>query len=192
MKNVDDLLDKIKKKQLLVIFPHPDDETVMTTGLIQRALKRNWNVKVVCLTAGEAGQIHTNGNGKSLINIRKSEMTKAIQVLGVDDFKVCDFPDGNIKTTKAWKKYLFKKLRWDEYGLVVTYDHSGVTGHPDHIALSVEVKSQISKLQNESRPVLLWVSMKGLSKEIMVNSKVIPFFVEADYKLSSVCFHSPT
>ena len=40
-------------ERLLVIAPHPDDETLGAGGLIQRVLERGGTVRVVLVTAGD-------------------------------------------------------------------------------------------------------------------------------------------
>jgi LmbE family N-acetylglucosaminyl deacetylase len=42
-----------ENERLLVIAPHPDDETIGAAGLIQRVLEQNGTVRVVLMTAGD-------------------------------------------------------------------------------------------------------------------------------------------
>jgi LmbE family N-acetylglucosaminyl deacetylase len=42
------------RERLLVIAPHPDDETIGAAGLIQRVIERGGTVRVVLVTAGDA------------------------------------------------------------------------------------------------------------------------------------------
>ena len=42
------------RERLLVIAPHPDDETIGAAGLIQRVIERGGSVRVVLMTAGDA------------------------------------------------------------------------------------------------------------------------------------------
>ena len=42
------------RERLLVIAPHPDDETIGAAGLIQRVIERGGTVHVVLMTAGDA------------------------------------------------------------------------------------------------------------------------------------------
>src|SRR5262245_24041444 len=43
-----------ERERLLVIAPHPDDETIGAAGLIQRVIERGGTVQVVLVTAGDA------------------------------------------------------------------------------------------------------------------------------------------
>ncbi|KKQ25909.1 MAG: hypothetical protein US62_C0042G0009 [Candidatus Woesebacteria bacterium GW2011_GWA1_37_8] len=56
MKDFKSELNKIKGKTLMVIFPHPDDESMMTGGLLSTAHKLGIRTVVVTITKGGAGK----------------------------------------------------------------------------------------------------------------------------------------
>lgn len=170
MKNIDQLLNQTQNKTLLVIFPHPDDESVMAAGLIQRAISLGFRVVVICLTRGEGGQIHINGRGKSIVAIRTQEFGRAMKLLGVSEYQIWHEGDGKLKTQRSWKKKVSLVIDNLKPGIVVTYDHSGVSGHPDHIALSIEVLRQANSLPDTK---LLWPAFSGRIRDKMVNPKVV-------------------
>lgn len=156
MKNIDTFLNRHKRKVMLIIFPHPDDETVMTGGLIQRVNRLGWRVTVACLTHGERGQMHIHGLGRSIGDIRRQELALAMGRLGAMGLKHYDFPDGYLNSCERWQKAVAELLDEVQPAVVVTYDHSGITGHPDHIALSLELFKQLKKRQKTR---LWWVSL---------------------------------
>ena len=43
--------------RVLILSPHPDDEAIGTAGVIQRALKQNAKIRVVCYTNGDSNQL---------------------------------------------------------------------------------------------------------------------------------------
>ncbi len=136
---------EIKKGKLLVVFPHPDDETVMTAGLILRALKLGWQVRVLIVTNGGRGKIFIHGNGRSATEIRLDELSKAMRVLRVADWKCGGFEDARLKNSTSWQKWVGKELEDFNPNLVVSYGPGGVTGHPDHIVLSKFLYELLSK-----------------------------------------------
>ena len=188
MQNIQTLLDETKNKKLLVIFPHPDDETVMSAGLIQAALARKWNVRVVSLTHGEAGKIHINCNGKSLKEIRKHEFLRAMEKLRVTDSHVHAFPDGRLKDTKLpWRDLLKTEISSFKPGIIVTYDPTGITGHPDHIVLSYEISQLLYDLKkNKSSlvPKLAWPAYVGLPKKRMFHPEMFDAAPEPSHHLA--------
>jgi LmbE family N-acetylglucosaminyl deacetylase len=174
MKDLKDILKNWKgKKILMTVFPHPDDETMAAGGLLLIAKKLGWKTVVVTLTRGEAGKLFVNTNGYSASEVRERELKNAIKILGADKLILGDFPDGKLRRTKIeWKSWLKKIIKEKKPGIVVTYDHTGFTGHPDHIVLSVELTSLIKKLK--VKPALFWTAREGRLKK-MVNPKVAAF-----------------
>ena len=102
------------KTRLLVIAPHPDDETVMTGGLIQRVLENQGKVEIVYLTNGDGSRTTIIQEDKkvdlsptefiSLGETRIEEASKAASILGVkrDDIFFLGFPDQGL--TKIYSR----------------------------------------------------------------------------------------
>jgi len=162
-------LSDLKDKKVLVIFPHPDDETVMTGGLIQKLLSAGAKVTVVCLTSGDQGKIHIHGRGQSLGQIRRQEFFLAVRRLGVANFEIFNFPDGKLRSVHTWRPVVGEYV--SHYDLVVSYDSSGVTGHPDHIALSL----YLMKLARDTKKSLLLVAPVGTIRSNLLDSRVSEF-----------------
>jgi LmbE family N-acetylglucosaminyl deacetylase len=175
MKDLWQYLSGFDHRVLMTVFPHPDDETMATGGLLMAAREMGWKTVVVSLTAGEAGQNYLKTDKKTLREIRMEELTNAIKVLGVNKLVVGRFIDGKIreqeKEWSIWVKYLIREYN---PGLVATYDHTGFSGHPDHISVSVFSESL-------NLPVL-WAVPGGLAKRF-VNSEVREYIAEPVYKL---------
>lgn len=172
MKNIKNELQSWKgPKILMVVFPHPDDETMATGGLLLTAKKLGWKTMTVVLTKGEAGQNYLN---KDLD--RLEELKKAIKILKVDEFVVGDFSDGKLRQTEnMWSKWLQDQLIKYNPGWVVTYDPSGLTGHPDHIALSnFLIKNCKSKLWFTTMPQNIRI----------INPKVKDYLTSATHELN--------
>lgn len=107
------------RERLLVIAPHPDDETLGAAGLIQRVIERGGTVRVVLMTAGDAYVevvIHETRKPKptgpdfvafgerrikeSLTAMRKLDDGDRIRV------QLLGFPDGGLDTLlgKSWSR----------------------------------------------------------------------------------------
>src|SRR5262249_38928597 len=94
--------------RLLVVSPHPDDETLGAGGLIQRVLSAGGAVKVVFMTSGDgfpAGVAvvrHTpTPTAQEYLTygtIRQEEAKRALAVLGLSakDIIFLGFPDGGL------------------------------------------------------------------------------------------------
>ncbi len=180
MKSIDQLLSSVKNKKLLVVYPHPDDESVMAGGLMLRAKELGFWVTVLTLTEGGRGKIYVSGKGRSVSEIRREEMAHAMSKLGVADWVMWKFDDGRLKKTDKWKERLRNFIVDTDPGIVVTYDLSGITGHPDHIAASLEVL----RIARESRKFrLVWTSFFGAVVDKMVSPKVRKYMQTPEYGL---------
>ncbi len=179
MKNIDNFLSEQKNKKVLVVFPHPDDESVMAGGLIQRLVISGFKVTVLSLTEGESGKIHINGKGRSVREIRSGEFAKAMAVLKVSDWVMWSFEDGKLRHKQDWKKRLRSFVKQMGFGLIISYDLSGVSGHPDHVSLSRELLS----LSRQNKFALLWVSFVEHMKEVVVNIRVEQYVCKPEFEL---------
>jgi N-acetylglucosamine malate deacetylase 1 len=86
---------------LLVIAPHPDDETLGCGGLIARQLRAGSPVHVVFITNGEASHCgHPMITTQEVARTRRAEALAALGVLGATDAAtICTFlgaPDGKL------------------------------------------------------------------------------------------------
>ena len=78
--NVDRLLGG---SRLLVVMPHPDDETLCCGGTIARAKAQGASVHVMVMSAGNLRQYH-NGHSQVSGETRMKELAEAMRCLGVD------------------------------------------------------------------------------------------------------------
>jgi LmbE family N-acetylglucosaminyl deacetylase len=102
-------LDVGPHERLLVVAPHPDDETIGAGGLVQRVLARDGGVRVVLVTAGDGyveAVIHATGLPRprpaqyiAYGERRLAEARAAMRVLGGDRIRmqVLGFPDGGLE-----------------------------------------------------------------------------------------------
>lgn len=180
MKNLDQELNRIKNKKLLIVFPHPDDEAVMAGGLIRRAVGIGFRVMVVCLTKGELGKIYINGSGRSTAQIRDEEFKKSMAVLGINESSLWNYPDGGLRKSSSWRRQLSDLVDRFQPSVLVTYDPSGITGHPDHVALAMEMLSLV-KTRKGTR--LWWPSLFGEARKMIVDVRVADLLPKPSFRL---------
>ena len=116
--------------KLIVVTPHPDDETFGAGGLIASWLRSGRKVTVISVTDGEAS--HERWNGLRLI--RQSELKTALDVLGGEHSAAIQqirlsLPDGNVANHG---ECLYREIGdCIEPGdtLISPFEHDG---HPDH------------------------------------------------------------
>lgn len=111
---VDELADAESIMRLLVIAPHPDDETIAAGGLIQQVLGRGGQVRVAILTNGDGSTSGTMLESRRLPQpvhylqtgvTRQQESLRALALLGVppEDVDFLGYPDQGIRA--LWSDY---------------------------------------------------------------------------------------
>ncbi len=125
-----------RKRTLLGVWAHPDDETFMSAGLILDHVARGDRVVIVTATLGDHGTDDPRHWPPARLAARRShELRRSMAVLGVDEIHVLGFEDGDCLSgdgTEAISGHI-DIIRPDR---IVTFGPEGMTGHPDHIAVS--------------------------------------------------------
>jgi len=107
-----------KDDRILILAPHPDDETIGAGGVIQEALKAGAKVKVACFTNGDHNQwafivyekriTLRKGEFLHMGEVRRKETLDAMSSLGLkqDDILFLGYPDfGTLDVlTRYWGK----------------------------------------------------------------------------------------
>jgi LmbE family N-acetylglucosaminyl deacetylase len=129
------------KTKVLFIYPHPDDETFGSAGLIQRLVKNNNKPHVMCLTKGGASTLAlTLKPGESLTSARENEFIKVMKLLGVDQYTIADLTDGQLAEQRGLvANTIMAVIEKVKPEIIVTYEPNGLYGHPDHILASAVV-----------------------------------------------------
>lgn len=166
-------------KKVLIVFPHADDE-VMTTGGSMTQLSR-FGKKLIWAIATQGEKGTTDGTiNTNLITIRKNESERVAKIFGVNKLIQLKYADGNLENCKNDLKIELRQLiNQIKPEIIVTYDQSGLYGHPDHITLS-KVVTEIAKKNEKIK--LIYASFPAR----ILNSISLPEHMakNRDYKLS--------
>src|ERR1700742_3838104 len=87
-----------RQPRVLGIFAHPDDETICAGGTLAKYAEGGADVRVVCLTRGEAGRIRDAGAATrmTLAAVREGELSRAGDELGIAETRSLHYPDGGL------------------------------------------------------------------------------------------------
>ena len=129
-------MDSPMARTLLGVWAHPDDETYLSAGLMLRLARSG--ARVVCLTATRGEQGGDGSESTATLAARRTgELAAALGHLGVHESIVLDFPDGGCDGLDAQGVAAVAAVMADvRPDLVVTFGPDGITGHPDHVAVS--------------------------------------------------------
>ena len=112
---------------VLVLAPHPDDETIGCGGALARHAGRGDEVTVLVATSGEA----TSGGGPDVAAAREAECAAACADLGVPPPVFLRLPDGALERHTP---ELVAALRLHGAGAAVVYAPTVLDPHRDHRA----------------------------------------------------------
>jgi LmbE family N-acetylglucosaminyl deacetylase len=119
----------LPEADLLIVSPHPDDETLGAGGLIRTASTRAHSVSVLSVTDGEAA----HPNWKGLDKIRRREADRALSILSPHKVrcKRLGIPDGRVSAHRSQLYEAVDRMASATTLLVAPYE---MDGHPDHEA----------------------------------------------------------
>lgn len=137
---------------LMAVHAHPDDEVIMTGGVLARAVSEGIRARVVTCTGGELGEVVGAGMDADdvfprLGEVRLEELREALSILGTDGPQMLGYrdsgmigTDGNDDPRSFWQANfdeavgrLVAQIRSFRPSVLVGYDAFGGYGHPDHV-----------------------------------------------------------
>lgn len=130
------------KKTIVAVFAHPDDEAFGPSGTLAKLSKTN-DVYLLCATRGEEG-----GNNKRLGEIRAKELKESAKIIGIKRVYFLGYRDGTLSNSIYHKLAgkIEKKLKELRPHTVITFEQKGVSGHIDHITVSMVTTFVFKKL----------------------------------------------
>jgi len=125
---------------LLAVFAHPDDEAFRAGGTLALLARRGVRVHLLTATRGEAGSCGDPPlcAPEELPAVREAELRCACAALGIEPPRLLDYRDGGLAEVdeeEAVTRVLavMRELRPQAF---LTWPPDGLSGHPDHAAVS--------------------------------------------------------
>jgi LmbE family N-acetylglucosaminyl deacetylase len=135
---------------LVTFHAHPDDESLLTAGVMAIAAAEGHRVVLVVATAGEVGEAaeaYRDGNAADLGETRRRELARSAEILGVQRVAYLGYRDsGSARSEVPAEDGTFAAapveeaaerlaaiLREEAADVLTTYDPNGGYGHPDHL-----------------------------------------------------------
>lgn len=146
------------ERHVLVIFPHPDDESFATGGTIALHTQAGVPVTYVCATRGEMGRnmgMPIIATRESMPALREKELREACRILGIRDLRFLGIRDKTVEFVDpaVLDRQLEEIIREIQPSLVITY-HPEYSVHPDHMALGAAVVRALRAIPAAVRPKL--------------------------------------
>lgn len=133
---------------LVTFHAHPDDEALLTAGTMAKAVAAGHRVVLVVATAGEVGEAaddYRDGNGVGLGEVRRAELQRSADILGVHRIEFLGYGDSGLGSSAVTGASFasadvdeaaarLAAILTDEHAdVLTTYDRHGGYGHPDHL-----------------------------------------------------------
>jgi LmbE family N-acetylglucosaminyl deacetylase len=151
---------------LLLVHAHPDDECIMTGGVMLRAHLDGHRVVLVTATRGEEGELRDGDDPamrSEMAEIRTAELTECSAILGVDRQEFLGYRDSGMTGSASnddprsfhqaplaeAAERLATILREERPDVVVTYTADGTYGHPDHLKAHQTTLAALDALMEE-------------------------------------------
>lgn len=154
-----------KESNILIVFPHPDDEAFSIAGTLALYINEGTPVTYLCLTLGEMGRNLGNppfATRESLPAIRKKELLDATRAIGIQDLRMMGLRDKTIEFEDDEKLIQIVSNAIDELhpSLILTF-YPGYSVHPDHDATGRAVVKAVERIPENQRPKLQCVAFSA-------------------------------
>jgi LmbE family N-acetylglucosaminyl deacetylase len=163
---------------ILGIWAHPDDEAYLMGGVMALAADAGQRVACVTATLGDAGETADAQRWprRELRGIRRAELAAAMDILGVRDHECLDLDDGTLADLDgaahaARLRATIDRVRPDS---VITFGPDGMTGHPDHQAVSAWTGAALARSGHAARLLHATKTVSWADEFADVNEEVFP------------------
>ena len=175
---------------LLLVHAHPDDESILTGGVMLHAHRDGHRVVLVTATRGEEGAVHHlegEASHSRLGEIRTRELHAACAILGVDRQEFLGYRDSGDQGSSSnnhprafgraprseTARRIAVLLRDERPEVVVTYTADGTYRNPDHRKVHASTVAALDTLAGEGwspDKVYLNAVPRGFAREIVTVS----------------------
>ncbi len=152
--------------RVLVLAPHPDDETLGCGGSILLHRRNNDAVKVVVLTNGALGDFSGRYDTAEYVALREKETRAAAEILDVEDLEFWKLPDRGLADAKEALPRLMRLM--EDYEPDLIYAPSPVELSPDHRA-AADLAWEAAKSGKPSLRLALFESNQPLRVNAIVD-----------------------
>jgi LmbE family N-acetylglucosaminyl deacetylase/glycosyltransferase involved in cell wall biosynthesis len=153
-------------KRVLVLAPHPDDETFGCGGSLVLHAKAGDQVKVVFLTNGAMGDTSGEIEREEYVEMRQNEAVRACACFGVKDLEFWSYEDRSLAGSRGALLRMIDLL--ESFRPELVYAPSPMEFHPDHRATCFLLCDAISGFDSDFE-VAFYELGQPLSVNILVD-----------------------
>lgn len=140
--------------KVLVLAPHPDDESIGCGGALCLHALAGDSIVAVFLTSGEAGL----KNCPEARRIREAEAHAAAQILGIKNLHFLHGPDGSLSNEINQLATALRPILQSEQPNLIYLPHPGES-HPDHKAATPILSAALGNMRVKTRAYEIWTPL---------------------------------
>ena len=153
-------------KRVLVLAPHPDDETIGCGGSLALHAAASDPVRVVILTNGAKGDVFGRFDRDDYIAMRQQETRAACACLGISDVTFWSYEDRELANAGTVVSDMVALI--STYHPELIYAPSPLEFHPDHRAAAVFIQAAV-KLCRTNADLLFYEVGRPMQVDILVD-----------------------
>ncbi len=148
----------MSNNRMLFVFAHPDDES-FTSGvtIAKYAREEGADISLLCATRGQAGKAGDPPlcSPAELPMVREQELREAARILGISHVEVLEHEDKRLSAVplETLAGQIADAIRRRKPQVVVTFAPHGISGHPDHRAISQATDAAVTRYPLDELPV---------------------------------------
>lgn len=138
-------------QSILLIYPHPDDETLFSGGIIAKYVQQGATIHLVTATRGEKGRTSGECPQEQLATTREQELRAVGKLLGIKTITFLNYGDktlAHMDSSEITQK-IAQIIREISPQVLITFGPEGANGHEDHKALHLFVQQAINLAANQ-------------------------------------------
>jgi N-acetyl-1-D-myo-inositol-2-amino-2-deoxy-alpha-D-glucopyranoside deacetylase len=155
----------LKNFRVLACFAHPDDEAFPVGGTLSLYSSQGADIALLTTTSGQLGEIREEGiaTEANLGEIRRQELRNSCSTLGINRLTILEYKDSGMDGWEAnshpeafinakpsvVQSQLVQEIRFFKPHILLTFEPTGLYGHPDHISISNHVTKAFHKSSNK-------------------------------------------
>lgn len=181
------------EKHVVVIYPHPDDESFGAGGTIAQFRSQDVPVTYLCGTLGEMGRNMGKppfANRETLPLIREKELAEAARILDID-YQLLGYRDKTMEYEDTGEVALHIKGLLEEIkpSLVITH-YPGYAVHPDHNAIGAATIEAVRLMAPDARPTV-WAQAISKSFQTFLGPPDVSYDISDyfDKKVEAISAH---
>ncbi len=163
--------------KVLVLAPHPDDETLGCGGALLQHTRAGDAVKVLVMTNGACGDVSGQMAPQDYIAARQAEFVRACKCLGITAYELWDYEDRGLLQAPDAVERLRQVIT--DWAPAMVYAPSPLEYHPDHRAAAILLWESLQKGRHDF-DVLFYEINQPLAPNTLVDiTGVMPAKLEA-------------